>query len=264
MTALNSNPWGIDYCPGNGDILRATHGTLKPTREVFESLIRMNPSQVPAENMSALINTRKNCRTTEPITIIKGNAMKAIRCAIIGLGGIGDTYSKMLLEEKPMDLVGSCDISAKARSNFSSKYPGLSVFDSVDCLLTGLDFEAALILTSDSGHADPFIKCLEAGKHVYVEKPVGNSVREIMGMVKAIDRHPELVASSGHILRYYPINREIKKMALAGEFGNIFYMEGDYIHNLICQADAEKNNEALGKNWYLEDEKAMLLYMEPF
>ena len=45
-------------------------------------------------------------------------------------------------------------------------------------------------------------------------------------MVAAIDRNPGQVAASGHILGYYPINRKIKEMADAGEFGEIFYMEG--------------------------------------
>ena len=151
------------------------------------------------------------------------------------------------------DLILSAHIGGNA-----DVFPQVPVYKSVDELIHKAEFDAALILTSDPCHAEPFIKCMDAGKHVFVEKPVGNSIEEIREMVKAMDRHPELVASSGHILRYYPINRKIKKMALNGEFGKIFYMEGDYIHNLICQGSPDRFNDALGKNWYLEDEKPMV------
>ena len=181
-----------------------------------------------------------------------------VRLAIIGVGHLGLIYTKAVASIPGCETVAGCDVFDKARRRFSEKFPAIPVFASVAELLEKMDFNAALILTSDPCHAEPFIQCLDAGKHVFVEKPVGNTIAEIRRMVAAIDRHPNLVAASGHILRYYPVNRRIKEMALAGIFGEIFYLEGDYIHNLIYQAEPEKFNEALGRNWYLEDEKPMV------
>jgi predicted dehydrogenase len=186
--------------------------------------------------------------------------MKTIRLAVIGLGNIGHIYTRMTsaMQSEGIVPVAACDIFEKARARFSNQFPNLPVYASVDELLARAEFEAALVLTSDPCHAAPFIQCLDAGKHVYVEKPVGNNIPEIMEMVQAINRNPQLVAASGHVLRYYPVNRKIKQMAEAGEFGEIFYMEGDYIHNLKGQGKPERINEALGRNWYLEDEKPMV------
>jgi predicted dehydrogenase len=182
----------------------------------------------------------------------------SIGCAVVGLGHIGVTYTRLLQETGLMDVVGACDVFGKARDSYRDTFGDVPVYEDVDGLLASEEFEAAVVVTSDPCHAEPFIKCLDAGKHVFVEKPVGNTVGEVREMVAAIDRNPGPVAASGHILRYYPINRKIKQMAEAGEFGEIFYMEGDYIHNLKSQGDPSRFNEALGKNWYLEEEKPMV------
>ena len=181
-----------------------------------------------------------------------------IKCAVIGLGHIGHAYTRAIQAQQGMAVVAACDIFEKARTAYAKAFPGIPVHASVPEMLERTTCDAALVLTSDPCHAEPFIQCLDAGKHVFVEKPVGNTLEEIRRMVAAIDRHPQLVAASGHILRYYPFNAKIKDMAGAGALGDIFYMEGDYIHNLLCQAAPDRFNEALGMNWYLDAEKPMV------
>jgi len=183
---------------------------------------------------------------------------RSLTCGVIGLGGIGRTYTRLLLESGRMRVVAACDVFEKARRAYAAEFPGIALYASVEELLARASCDAALVLTSDPCHAAPFIQCLDGGLHVFVEKPVGNTISEIREMVAAMDRHPDRVAASGHILRYYPVNRKIKELAVKGAFGEIFYMEGDYIHNLLEQADPERLNEALGRNWYLEDEKPMV------
>ncbi len=181
-----------------------------------------------------------------------------VRCAIIGLGKIGRVFTKAISECQGAVVSAGCDINSGSRDLFSKKNPDIPVFENVDELIREAEFDAAFVLTPDSCHAEPYIKCLDAGKHVFVEKPVGNSIEEIMEMLTVTRRNSSLVAASGHILRYYGINRKIKQMADAGEFGDIFYMEGDYIHNLLFQAAPKSFNPAMGYNWYLEDEMPMV------
>jgi predicted dehydrogenase len=182
----------------------------------------------------------------------------SIKCAVVGLGHVGWTYSSAIGTIGGVELVAACDVFEKARNVYRDKFPGVPIYSSVPELLNYMDFDAAFVLTSDPCHMEPFIQCLDAGKHVFVEKPVANRIEDIVEMVRAIDKHPDLIAASGHILRYYPVNQKIKQMAVNREFGDIFYMEGDYIHNLIYQASPEKFNESLGRNWYTEDEKPMV------
>ena len=181
-----------------------------------------------------------------------------MKLAIVGLGEIGCVYSRAIATLDGMELVAACDVFEKARDKYASEFPDVPVHTSVPEMIEKSDFDAALVLTSDPCHAEPFIQCLNAGKHVFVEKPVGNTVHEITQMVQAMDDNSGLVAASGHIIRYYPINWKIKQMAMAGEFGDIFYMEGEYTHNLFYQGAPDRFNEALGMNWYLEEEKPMV------
>lgn len=181
-----------------------------------------------------------------------------LNAAVIGLGQIGCIYTRAMAARNDVRVAAACDVFAKARQRYMAEFPDIPVYASVEDLLARTTVEAVFVLTSDPCHAAPFIMCLDAGKHVFVEKPVGNTISEIQDMVKAMDRHPDRVAASGHILRYYPVNYKIKQMAANGELGDIFYLEGDYIHNLKYQAAPEHFNEALGRNWKLDDEKPMV------
>ena len=183
-----------------------------------------------------------------------------IKCGLVGFGNIGKVFAKAINDNKEIELSAICDVNSTCRcsTEYDNLYCNVSFFTSVEEMLNNTSIDAVFILTPDSCHMDPFVKCLDAGKHVFVEKPVGNSIDEIRTMLEAVNRNRHLVTAAGHILRYYGINAKIKQMIDAGEFGDIFYMEGDYIHNLLQQADSKRFNPALGKNWYLEDEAPMV------
>lgn len=181
-----------------------------------------------------------------------------IRCAIVGFGHIGEVFAQAINEKDNIELAAICDINAARRQKSREKYAAIPVYADFSEILNNSTIDAVFVLTPDSYHMDPFVKSLDAGKHVFVEKPVGNSIAEIQVMLAAVKRNAHLVTAAGHILRYYGINKKIKQMADAGEFGEIFYMEGDYIHNLIAQGDDDRFNSELGKNWYLEDEAPMV------
>ena len=139
-----------------------------------------------------------------------------LRLAIIGLGGIGRIYTRAIAARDDLKVVAACDVFAKARAEYAREFSSIPLYTTVSEMLKQAEFDAAFVLTSDPCHAEPFIQCLEADKHVFVEKPVGNTVAEIKTMVAAMDRHANRVSASGHILRYYPVNYKIKQMALAG------------------------------------------------
>jgi myo-inositol 2-dehydrogenase/D-chiro-inositol 1-dehydrogenase len=86
-----------------------------------------------------------------------------------------------------------------------------------------------------------------------VEKPVANSEDDVREMVTAAERAaPGLKIQVGYILRFDPVFEEIRRLGTVGTLGRIYYMEGDYVHNLLYQAN--QTNAVTGKNWYLEHE----------
>ncbi len=98
---------------------------------------------------------------------------------------------------------------------------------------------------------------MRRGLHVLVEKPLANTEQDVLAIAEAY-RHARqgLKVQVGYILRFNPVFEVVHSLARAGQLGDIFYLEGDYVHNLLYQR--EKTDPGTGRNWYLEQERPMV------
>ena len=87
-------------------------------------------------------------------------------------------------------------------------------------LLDQKDIDAVIIGTPDHWHALIMIHAVEAGKHVYVEKPVGNSIEECRAMVAAQKRYNKIV-QAGQWQRSQQHFRDAVDFIRTGQLGNI-------------------------------------------
>ncbi len=181
---------------------------------------------------------------------------RKVKVGIIGLGHNGLAHAKCHKHSEKSELVALCDCNedllrkAGDELGVEKQYSGNDFFDDPE-------MEAVSINTGDNHHTAPFIKAVTAGKHVLVEKPLANSKEDVLAMVKATDKaSPGLKIQVGYILRFNPVFQKIHEMAEANELGKIYYMEADYIHNLVYQK--EKTDPVTGSNWYLENELPMV------
>ena len=67
---------------------------------------------------------------------------------------------------------------------------------------------------------------------------------------------PKLKIAVGYILRFNPVYRGDPRALRSGQLGQIYYLEGDYIHNLLYQA--KQTDTRTGVNWYLEYERPIV------
>ena len=120
------------------------------------------------------------------------------------------------------------------------KYPEIFDDKSIDLIS---------IHTSDNRHKEPFIRAVESGFHVFVEKPMADKEEDILQMAKCAARGDKVYAV-GHVLRFDEYFQGVKKIISDGILGDIFYVECDYIHDLRYQAELEA--------WKLTDEIPVL------
>ncbi len=138
--------------------------------------------------------------------------------SVIGCGYWGKNLIRNFYELGELSSV--CDYSSTLASQFGSQYqvPALS-FE--DVLLS--DCRGVVIALPAFLHAEYAIKALEAGKHVYVEKPLAMNIDDANKMIAASNKNNKKLMV-GHLLQYHPIFCKIKMMLNDGMVGDINYL----------------------------------------
>lgn len=118
----------------------------------------------------------------------------------IGINGMGWANVSSALKIPGVNLVGICDVDLnvldKRKQDYSKMNRDVSklqVYNDYRKLLDNKDIDAVIIGTPDHWHALQMIHAVQAGKDVYVEKPVGNSIAECRAMVAAQKRYNKVV-----------------------------------------------------------------------
>lgn len=149
-----------------------------------------------------------------------------IRVALIGCGGQGRGDLMKMLQMKDIECVALCDVddeqtakAAKMVQDRSSTAPGLMTRDFRKVLeLNSLD--AVIIGTPDHWHALPTVLACQAGKDVYVEKPLSTSIGEGRVMVNAARKYNRVV-QMGTQQRSAPHYAEAIEYVKSGKLGKV-------------------------------------------
>ena len=121
-----------------------------------------------------------------------------IRIALIGANSQGWSDLTSFLKNKEVECVAMCDVDKNVLSNRTNDlikmgHPQPKLYVDYRKMLENKDIDAVIIGTPDHWHCMTFCDSLEAGRHVYVEKPLGNSIAEINIMQKAAKKHGKIV-----------------------------------------------------------------------
>lgn len=87
------------------------------------------------------------------------------------------------------------------------------------------DFDAVHLATPDHGHVIPAIRSLEAGKHLYCEKPLGHNILEGRAIVEASKKHPKQVFLTGTQHRSAPHLAEVERMVREGVLRDVRFVK---------------------------------------
>ena len=126
-----------------------------------------------------------------------------INIIVIGCGNMGSSHARAYHKIPGFNLVGLVDRNAMNSEKLSEELGGINQYDDLDAALISLKPDAVCICTYPDSHASYALKALDAGAHVFVEKPIATSVEEAGKVVgKANEKNKKLVV--GYILRVHP------------------------------------------------------------
>lgn len=150
--------------------------------------------------------------------------MDTVRLGIVGLGWFGGVLAESARASGVADLVSCYARSADARAAFAEKH-GCRAVGELDEMLADPEVHGVIVATPHSTHAEIAVAAAEAGKHVFVEKPLTLTVADAKRVGEAAAR-AGVVVQVGHNRRRQPANRRIKAMIDAGELGTVLQLDG--------------------------------------
>lgn len=102
-----------------------------------------------------------------------------IRVGFIGLGHNGMGHIEAHWRVGKSEVVALCDINPERLEGASKRFGIQRTYRSAEELCAQADIEAISVNTGDPFHKEPFLMAIEHGKHVFVEKPLANSVEQV-------------------------------------------------------------------------------------
>lgn len=144
-----------------------------------------------------------------------------VRVGIIGLGGQGTGHLNAYLSAKNVNVVYVCDPDSKRLAKAAEKASNAKPVSDLRKVLDDTTVDAVSIATPDHWHTPAALLALDAGKHVYVEKPCSHNVREGRLLVEAAKRTGQIV-HHGTQTRSSPSFQKAVQMLRDGIIGDVF------------------------------------------
>jgi 2-hydroxy-4-carboxymuconate semialdehyde hemiacetal dehydrogenase len=148
---------------------------------------------------------------------------KTIKVALAGAGAFGIKHLDGIKNIDGVEVVSLISRDIEKTKDTAAKYGIQHVTTSLDESLALKEVDAVILCTPTQMHADQTLACLKAGKHVQVEIPLADSIKDADAVV-AMAKSSGLVAMCGHTRRFNPSHQYVHKEIAAGKF-NIQQMD---------------------------------------
>lgn len=189
--------------------------------------------------MTSPVNRRQFVTAAASASVALGPAIRAsgkeppsrrVRIGLIGCGGRGRQLLQVMREYADVEFPIISDViepRMDQAARLLSEGPSGKVPERVlehEQILERQDIDAVLITTTQHWHGLPFIQAAQAGKHIYVEKPLSHTVVEGRAMVDAANKH-RVIAMMGTQQRGYPHYEKAFEILRSGRLGKIALVE---------------------------------------
>lgn len=162
--------------------------------------------------------------------IVSADNDKRTGLAISGLGAWSMALGEGVKRSKRTRLVTCFDILPYNGKAFSQKY-GCEQAKSFEEMVHRDDVAGVLLATPNAVHAEQAVLAAQCGKHVFVEKPIANTMEDGKRIIDACEK-AGVILMVGHYLRRWAGYRKLKELVTNGTIGNPIQVEANLSHNL--------------------------------
>jgi predicted dehydrogenase len=159
-----------------------------------------------------------------------------VQIGLVGLGYWGPNLARNIVGCPRAELKWACDLRPDILAGVESRYPRIRTTTRFEEMIADPELDAVAIATSVSTHYALASAALDAGKHVYVEKPMASSSSEAIDLIERAARG-DLVLLPGHTFLYSPPVLKIKELIDAGEVGDVYFISMSRVNLGLHQPD---------------------------
>jgi UDP-N-acetylglucosamine 3-dehydrogenase len=146
--------------------------------------------------------------------------MERLRIGVIGLGWFGEIHAETIIGMPAFKLAALCTRTPERLAAMGEKFGVGKLYRDYREMLADPDIDAVSICTMWDQHTEPAIAALEAGKHVFLEKPIASTVADAQA-ITAASRDARGILFIGHIVRFNPRYRMARQAIAEGRIGRI-------------------------------------------
>jgi predicted dehydrogenase len=161
-----------------------------------------------------------------------------INIALIGYGYWGPNLARNFNQSPDMHLSAICDFSADRLAQACRFYPQADATKTPDEIFSNTDIDAVAIATPVSTHYNLAKKALLAGKHVWLEKPMTETVAQAQELIELAAKMNKVLFID-HTFVYTGAVRKIKQLIETRELGDIVYFDSARVNLGLFQQDID-------------------------
>ena len=161
-----------------------------------------------------------------------------INVALLGCGYWGQNLCRVLAQNRKLRLSWVSDLNPAALERAGRLAPSARTATDPEQALSDPSVDAVVVATPVASHAAVALKVLEAGKHVFIEKPLARSTAEAQQVCSRAE-HKRLIVMVGHTFMYNGAVRQVKSIIESGALGDIYYAFSRRVQLGIVRQDVD-------------------------
>jgi predicted dehydrogenase len=154
-----------------------------------------------------------------------------VRAGVIGLG-VGERHVASYQAIEGVEVAAVCDIDPERLDDVAGRHDVRGRHTDFRGVTEDPTIDVVSICSYDDAHVDQAISAMRHGKHVMVEKPIALTRPDAARLLE-VQQETGRILTSNLILRASPRFIELRAAIAAGDYGDIFYVEGDYVHQIL-------------------------------
>lgn len=155
-----------------------------------------------------------------------------IRVGLIGTGFIGAVHIDALRRIGGLELVAVAEATPQLAEQKAREYFIPKAYGNYEDLINDPEIEVVHNCTPNNMHLAVNSKIIEAGKHIFSEKPLAMNAQESRQLLDLLKRHP-VIHGVNFNYRMYPLVQDMKYKIANGDLGNIWMVHGSYLQDWL-------------------------------